>query len=118
MTDFSPYSPQGLPAIVTEYLDSQSDARGREAIADMFVPDGRVVDEGIEYLGVDAIRRWLRKTASAYAYTTTMIGQRGADATHWEVLARLEGDFPGGVVDLRYRFEIHGDRIIDLVIAP
>ena len=31
---------------------------------------------------------------------------------------RLEGDFPGGVVDLDYRFTVDGDRIAELVIAP
>ena len=30
----------------------------------------------------------------------------------------LEGDFPGGVVDLRYQFVLAYDRISELVIAP
>jgi hypothetical protein len=30
----------------------------------------------------------------------------------------LAGDFPGGVVDLRYRFAMDGDVIAGLVIAP
>jgi hypothetical protein len=34
-------------------------------------------------------------------------------ATH-----RLEGDFPGGVAELDYRFTVDGDRITELVIAP
>jgi hypothetical protein len=30
----------------------------------------------------------------------------------------LEGNFPGGQVDLRYRFELDGGRIHSLHIAP
>jgi hypothetical protein len=30
----------------------------------------------------------------------------------------LEGNFPGGVVDLAYRFTMDGDLIAQLVIAP
>ena len=37
---------------------------------------------------------------------------------HWVATNRLEGDFPGGVVDLRYRFAMDGDLIAELVIAP
>ena len=36
----------------------------------------------------------------------------------WIVVNHLEGDFPGGVVDLRYRFVMTGDLIAELVIAP
>ena len=31
---------------------------------------------------------------------------------------RLEGNFPGGVADLNFRFTLAGDRIAELVIAP
>ena len=31
---------------------------------------------------------------------------------------RLEGDFPGGTVDLSYRFHLNDDRITHLDIAP
>ena len=34
------------------------------------------------------------------------------------VTNHLEGDFPGGTVDLRYRFRLAGDRIARLDIAP
>lgn len=52
-----------------------------------------------------------------YTYTTTPLGQRSGDGGRWMVLVRLEGNFPGGVVDLRYQFVVDGDRIGDLVIA-
>jgi len=34
------------------------------------------------------------------------------------VTNRLEGNFPGNVVDLRYEFVLTGDLISRLVIAP
>jgi len=36
----------------------------------------------------------------------------------WLVRNRLEGNFPGGVVDLGYRFVLVEGLIADLVIAP
>jgi hypothetical protein len=40
------------------------------------------------------------------------------DAHRWLVVNHLEGDFPGGVVDLRYQFVLTGALISELVIAP
>jgi hypothetical protein len=40
------------------------------------------------------------------------------DPAHVDVLQRLEGDFPGGVADLHYRFTLDGDLISGLVIEP
>ncbi len=36
----------------------------------------------------------------------------------WVAVNRLEGDFPGGAVELRYRFALVDDLISELVIAP
>ncbi|WP_199580368.1 hypothetical protein [Blastococcus sp. TBT05-19] len=44
-------------------------------------------------------------------------GERTDDA-HWVALTHVEGDFPGGVADLRYRFSTDGDLSAELVIAP
>jgi len=57
-------------------------------------------------------------TASEYTYTTALIGQRQEGPDQWTVVAHLEGDFPVGVVDLRYRFSLEQDRISKLIIAP
>lgn len=114
--DIQPFDADDLPAVVVRYLDAQGGDR-RSAI-DVFAPDARVTDEGIRYDGPDAIRGWLGTVATAYTYTTTLTGQQHVGEDRWIVIARLEGDFPGGVADLRYRFTVHGDRISELVIAP
>ena len=46
-----------------------------------------------------------------------MGAQRGDDGT-WTAVNHIEGDFPGGVADLRYRFVMAGDLVAELVIAP
>jgi hypothetical protein len=40
------------------------------------------------------------------------------DDNTWLVTNHLEGDFPGGVVDLRYRFVVSGELLSKLDIAP
>jgi hypothetical protein len=116
--NYAAFSPDDLPPVVVRYLDAQADAAQRRAVADAFADDARVVDEGIEYSGIDAIAGWLATTASEFTYTTTLIGQRSPGADRWDVLARLEGNFPGGVADLWFRFTTRDDRIVGLVIAP
>jgi len=116
--DLSPYAPETLPPVIASYLSAQDDPGRRRAIADVFASDARVVDEGIERSGIDEIRTWLATAASEFTYTTTFTGQCQVDADRWVVFARLEGDFPGGVADLRFQFTVRGDRIQDLVIAP
>lgn len=118
MTEKTDYDPSLLPPVIVRYLEIHDDRGERSAVAELFAPNARVVDEGIEYLGIDAVRGWLGRTASAYTFTTQLLGQQPDGDGRWVVFARLEGDFPGGVVDLRYRIETEGDRIADLVIAP
>lgn len=116
-TEYAPYDPSLLPPVVTRYLDDHADAAHRDAVVALFAEDARVVDDGTEHRGIDAIRAWLAREASAYAFTVTPIGQRSEGDDRWVVLVRLEGTFPGGVVDLRYRAAVRDGRIADLVIA-
>lgn len=115
---FTPFDEDGLPPVLVRYLAAGSDPSSRSTIVDLFAASSRVVDEGIEYTGIDAIAGWLARAGSEYTYTTTLLGQRRVNADRWVVLARLDGDFPGGVADLRYRFTISDQHILDLVIAP
>lgn len=116
--EYSPYAPELLPPVVVRYLEEHSHPENRDAVVELFAADARVVDEGIEHSGADAIRGWLARTGSAYTYTTTFLGQRSTGDGRWVILARLEGTFPGGVAELRYQVATQGDRIVDLVIAP
>lgn len=115
---FDTFDASALPVVISRYLVAQGNASKRQAIAATFAPDARVTDEGISYDGRQGIRAWLDKTASEYTYTTTLTGQRQDARDRWTVLAHLEGDFPGGVVDLRLRFTLRGHEIVELIIAP
>jgi hypothetical protein len=115
---FDAYDTATVPPVVAKYLSDQGDDGRRQSVVEAFTADARVTDEGIDYDGPDGIRSWLDKTGSEYTYTTALTGQRQEGPDQWTVLAHLEGDFPGGAVDLRYRFSLDQDRISRLTIAP
>jgi hypothetical protein len=75
-------------------------------------------DDGHEFAGTDEIRRWLATAASEFTFTRTLVSAEATEAGRWLVVNHLEGDFPGGVVDLCYEFAVGGDLISELVIAP
>ena len=102
-----------LPDVISTYLTAH-EARETEAAAATFAPDAVVTDDGNTYHGTDEIRSWLTSTGSAYTFTTT---RKGASVVY-DVVQHLEGDFPGGVVDLHYLFELRDDTIARLVIQP
>jgi hypothetical protein len=106
-----------LPAIVDEYQRAH-DCREPDAALAAFTADAVVRDDGHEYRGHGEIRDWLARTSVEFNYTRTLTSAVPVDATTWLVTNHLEGDFPGGVVDLRYRFVIESDLITELEIAP
>jgi ketosteroid isomerase-like protein len=119
MTDsaLKPIDPASLPEAVTAYLRAHA-ARDTPAALAAFTPDASVTDDGRTHEGTAAIESWLTTTVSAYTYTTTLIGAHRADDAHYVVDHRLEGDFPGGVVDLHFRFTLRGAAVERLVIEP
>ncbi|RBY80788.1 nuclear transport factor 2 family protein [Blastococcus sp. TF02A-26] len=117
MTTSTGIRPDQLPAVIRGYLDAHA-AHDTDAALAAFTPSAVVVDDGSTHRGAEEIRRFLSRAGAQFTYTTTLVGSERTDETHWTVTNRLEGDFPGGVVDLRYRFVLDGDRIAELVIAP
>jgi hypothetical protein len=118
MNDATPEPDRGeLPAVVQRYQDAH-DRRDTDVALSAFAPDARVLDDGHEYRGSDEIRKWLSTAASEYEFTRTLVSAEAIDAETWIVVNHLEGNFPGGVVDLRYQFDLSGDVISALVIAP
>ncbi|QAY73660.1 nuclear transport factor 2 family protein [Agromyces protaetiae] len=117
MTDtFTEYAPGMLPAPVLAYLDARDASRYSDATA-LFAADAVVFDDGKTYEGGDAIDAWIRESSTEYTYTSTRIGQELVDDDHAVVLVRLDGDFPGGTVTLRYGFELRDGRIDRLAIT-
>ena len=106
-----------LPDVVGQYQDAH-DRRDVEAALAAFAPSAAVKDDGHEYHGRDEIRDWLSVASTQFSYTRTLTGAEGVDANTWLVANHLEGNFPGGVVDLRYRFVLTDGLISELEIAP
>lgn len=75
-------------------------------------------DEGHDYHGPDEIRAWLARSASEYTYTIELTTAARADDQHFDAVHHLEGSFPGGAVDLHFRFTLRGALISRLVIEP
>ncbi|MFG1681585.1 hypothetical protein ACGFNP_15590 [Nonomuraea sp. NPDC049269] len=67
---------------------------------------------------LEEIKEWLNRSAGEYTYTVRLTGAQQTDDTHFIATQHLEGDFPGGVVDLHYRFSLRGDHIERLEIEP
>ncbi|RJK95992.1 nuclear transport factor 2 family protein [Vallicoccus soli] len=105
-----------LPAAIRAYLAAHA-ARDTDTALRAFAPDAVVVDDGATYRGTEEVRRFLSRAGAGFTYTTRLLAARRDDA-HWLVTQRLQGDFPGGVVDLGFRFTLDGDRVAELVIAP
>ncbi len=110
-----------LPPVISEYL-AASDRSDAEAIVRCFAQDAVVVDEGQEWRGSAAIRRWRGTVATAFEYTVQVTGAKAlGDAEgveRYDVYIHLEGNFPGGEVDLTDRFALRDRRIASLEIVP
>ena len=106
-----------LPTAIDTYLHAR-DRRETDASLATFGDDATVIDEGTTYTGTDRIRWWLDNAASEYTFTRTLTGVEDEGGGNYLVHNHLSGDFPGGEVDLRFRFRVEHDRIQHLEIAP
>ncbi|MCV7420481.1 nuclear transport factor 2 family protein [Mycobacterium yunnanensis] len=106
-----------LPDTVTTFMTAL-DAREVDRVLATLTPDAVVTDEGHDYTSAEQIGTWVATAASEYTYTTTVTGA-SVTATGVVVGQHLEGDFPGGVADLHYRFTLaDGGSISQVVIEP
>jgi SnoaL-like domain len=108
-----------LPTVIRQYQEAH-DRHDIDTALATFAATATVIDENQEWSGIEEIRTWLVKTSTEYTFTRTLLGAH-ADGEHsWVVRNRLEGNFPGNIVELRYRFtlDVDGDRILGLSIAP
>jgi hypothetical protein len=106
-----------LPEVVQQYQEAH-DRHDTDIALSAFAPDAAVFDDGKEFHGTDEIRSWLTTAASEWTFTRTLVSAARVDDQTWLVVNHLEGNFPGGVVDLRYKFTLIGELISELVIAP
>jgi hypothetical protein len=105
------------PEVIRRYQDAH-DRRDTAAALATFTSDAKVEDDGEVYEGTTEIRTWLDTAAAGFTFTRTLVGAELVGADTWEVVNHVEGDFPGGVVDLRYKFLLFNGLIADLLIEP
>ena len=106
-----------LPEAVRRYQEAH-DHHDTEAALSAFTSDATVTDENRTYQGSDQIRRWLDSAATEFTYTRTFVNAAETAPDAWVVVNHLEGDFPGGRVDLHYRYTLAGGLISALTITP
>ena len=104
-----------VPAVVLRFLHAHRVHDSQAAIG-AFKENAMVEDDDKTYVGRAAIEGWLNRTSSQYTYTIEAVGAQQSDDNHYVIVNHLEGDFPGGKVDLRYQFELENGLIKSLII--
>lgn len=100
-----------MPPTVATYFELM-DGPDKTRVADVFTDDATVLDDGHTYRGRAEIKGWLSGPASEYTTTSTRLSVQRSGATTIVVIL-LEGNFPGGRVELRYEFRENTDGLLD-----
>lgn len=103
------------PDVITRYFTAQS-KRDFDSLVALFTDDGVVIDDGKTWTGAAEIRAWRDTAASVYEYTTDVVSVQPTGNDEYAAQVHLEGNFPGGTVDLDYKFTLDDQRIRRLEI--
>src|SRR5258705_4315227 len=105
-----------LPAPIAIYVAAEN--RGdTESLAQCFAEHAVVRDEGQTIKGLAAIKQWKAETKRKYQHTVEPLASVQKDGKT-VVTSRLTGNFPGSPIELRFIFELDGDKIASLEIRP
>jgi len=104
-----------LPKPVAAYF--AADKVNEDALSQCFTEGAVVKDEGHTYKGRTAIKQWRDEAAAKFEFTSEPFTCEEKDGKT-VVTSRLTGNFPGSPVDLRFFFELQGDKIAALEITP
>jgi SnoaL-like domain len=102
-----------LPKPIAAYF--AADKGDSETLSRCFTDNAVVKDEGHTYEGRAAIKKWKTDASTKYEYTSEPFACEQKDGKT-VVTSRLTGNFPGSPVNLRYLFELEGDKIASLEI--
>jgi hypothetical protein len=108
-------SPVNLPEPIAAYFSA--DKKDSAAVSQCFTENAVVKDEGHSYSGRAAIKKWKADASTKYQYTSEPFACERKDGMT-VVTSRLTGNFPGSPVNLRFFFELEGDKIASLEITP
>jgi hypothetical protein len=104
-----------LPPPVALYLKGENSGE-LDSLDECFAASAIVRDEGRTWRGLPAIREWRAETRRRYHHRVTPLEvavQGGATV----MSARLDGNFPGSPVTVRFRFVLEDSKIASLEIG-
>lgn len=104
-----------LPEPIAAYFDA--DKRDGEAIARCFTTRAIVKDEGQTFSGPAAIEAWKTAARAKYSHVSEPFAMEQKDG-RYIVMTRLNGNFRGSPIDLRFVFRLERGKIAFLEIAP
>ena len=104
-----------LPKPISGYF--AADKGDSETFSHCFTANAVVKDEGYTHKGRAAIKEWKTDASAKYEYTCEPLACEEKDGKT-VVTSHLVGNFPGSPVDLRFFFELEGDKIASLEIIP
>src|SRR5262245_50676431 len=104
-----------LPKPVAAYFTA--DKGDPETLSQCFTDDAVVKDEGQAHKGHTAIKLWKTDVSSRYDYTSEPMLCEQKDGKI-VVTSRLSGNFPGSPINLRFLFQLKGEKIAFLEIIP
>ena len=107
--------PNELPEVIASYVKAHQ-VRDLDVAIDRYATDASVTDEGRTYRGPEEIRAWLSRSASEFTYSIEATGTTRVGADHCDVMRHVEGNFPGGMVDLHFRFKLRDAKIAQLAV--
>ena len=102
-----------LPKPIAAYFTA--DKGDGEAVSQCFTENAVVKDEGHTHIGRPAIKEWKADASAKYEYTCEPIACEHKDGKTI-VTSHLVGNFPGSPVDLRFFFELAGEKIASLEV--
>ncbi|MDQ1725813.1 MAG: hypothetical protein QOG52_2841 [Frankiaceae bacterium] len=107
----APAVPPAISAWLAAHAMHDIDAESAQLTEDVIV-----VDNGHEFRGRAAARDWSDNVSKEFQYTATILStDNHGDAV--VATARVEGNFPGSPIDLRYQFLLTGGLISALTIC-
>lgn len=105
-----------LPSTIHRYFETET-TNDTDSLSDLFSVEAVVIDEQKTYQGRDAIKAWKLEAKATTSYQVTPLEAAKA-GEQYVVTGRVEGNFPGSPVRLRYFFTLRDDQIAALEIKP
>jgi ketosteroid isomerase-like protein len=103
-----------MPHAIAAYVEATNE-RDIDTFRGLFTQDAVVHDEGQQYRGVAAIKRWLTSAVEKYRFFLAPVSL-SQEGTEMILTATLSGEFPGSPLAMRFHFVLREGKISKLDI--